>query len=361
MTNATQTLQDRPLVTFALFAYNQEKYIREAVEGAFSQTYEPLEIILSDDCSSDRTHAIISDMANKYNGKKKIIVNKTNINCGTLLHLNDVANIAEGKLIILAAGDDISKPERTEILVNAWKNTGAWALSSKFDRIDHSSHTIARNQIPLVQSSSEYPLRKYFANQTSGIRIVHGATSAYDKRVFCFLDLNKEDYILSEDGAMTVLLNLLGEKIFYVANSLVCYRESEDSLTNATKPQTFSLQKTRNDELSIRRLNVSQANRCEFFLRLNEKYGTNAQIKLDSALISSELTKHRMHARWWSSSLIDKIEYLWRTHSKADLTWCLPRMLPNEIFLMSKTIFKYVIFRISSIVYKITLSRRNGA
>ena len=33
---------DRPLVTFALFAYNQEDYIREAVEGAFAQTYEPL-------------------------------------------------------------------------------------------------------------------------------------------------------------------------------------------------------------------------------------------------------------------------------------------------------------------------------
>ena len=44
---------DRPLVTFALFAYNQEKYIREAVEGAFAQTYAPLEIILSDDCSTD--------------------------------------------------------------------------------------------------------------------------------------------------------------------------------------------------------------------------------------------------------------------------------------------------------------------
>lgn len=40
-----------PLVTFALFAYNQEKFIREAVEGAFAQTYESLEIILSDDCS----------------------------------------------------------------------------------------------------------------------------------------------------------------------------------------------------------------------------------------------------------------------------------------------------------------------
>ena len=52
---------DRPLVTFALFAYNQEEFIREAVEGAFAQTYEPLEIILSDDCSSDRTYEIIQE------------------------------------------------------------------------------------------------------------------------------------------------------------------------------------------------------------------------------------------------------------------------------------------------------------
>jgi glycosyltransferase involved in cell wall biosynthesis len=39
---------DRPLVTFALFSYKQEHYIREAIEAAFAQAYQPLEIILSD-------------------------------------------------------------------------------------------------------------------------------------------------------------------------------------------------------------------------------------------------------------------------------------------------------------------------
>jgi len=48
----------KPLITFALFAYNQERFIREAVQGAFSQTYSPLEIIMSDDCSKDRTFDI---------------------------------------------------------------------------------------------------------------------------------------------------------------------------------------------------------------------------------------------------------------------------------------------------------------
>ena len=36
-----EKVKERPRVTFALFAYNQEKYIREAIVGAFSQTYEP--------------------------------------------------------------------------------------------------------------------------------------------------------------------------------------------------------------------------------------------------------------------------------------------------------------------------------
>lgn len=52
----TETLPTEcPLVTFALFTFNQQEYVRDAIEGAFSQTYEPLEIILSDNCSSDRT------------------------------------------------------------------------------------------------------------------------------------------------------------------------------------------------------------------------------------------------------------------------------------------------------------------
>ena len=51
MTDTTEP----PRVTLAVIAYNQERFIREAIEGAFAQTYQPLEIILSDDCSSDRT------------------------------------------------------------------------------------------------------------------------------------------------------------------------------------------------------------------------------------------------------------------------------------------------------------------
>ena len=55
-------LSDRPLVTLVLVSYNQEKYIREAVDAAFAQTYSPLTIEISDDASVDKTYEIIQQM-----------------------------------------------------------------------------------------------------------------------------------------------------------------------------------------------------------------------------------------------------------------------------------------------------------
>ena len=108
----TQQPTDRPLVTFALFAYNQEKYIREAVEGAFSQTHEPLEIILSDDCSTDTTFEIMQKMAASYDGLHQISVRQNDSNLGIAGHVNRVFAEAHGQILITAAGDDIAAPSR---------------------------------------------------------------------------------------------------------------------------------------------------------------------------------------------------------------------------------------------------------
>ena len=112
--------EDLPLVTFALFAYNQEKYIREAVEGALAQTYEPLEIIISDDCSTDHTLDIIVEIISKYNGPHKIFLNKNSRNLGLAEHVNKVVSLSSGDLIVAGSGDDISYPFRTSELARVF-------------------------------------------------------------------------------------------------------------------------------------------------------------------------------------------------------------------------------------------------
>jgi len=112
-----ESTQERPLVTFALFAYNQEKYIREAIEGAFAQTYEPLEIIISDDFSTDRTFEIIKEMERKYRGKHSLYIQQNKCNLGVSQHVNGVIGRAKGKYLVASAGDDVSLPERTALTV----------------------------------------------------------------------------------------------------------------------------------------------------------------------------------------------------------------------------------------------------
>jgi len=109
---------ERPLVTFALFAYNQEDYIREAIEGAFAQTYEPLEIILSDDCSSDRTFEIMQEMAAAYEGPHEVLLNRNESNLGLARHINALLEKSKGTLFSWNAGDDIALPDKMHELAN---------------------------------------------------------------------------------------------------------------------------------------------------------------------------------------------------------------------------------------------------
>jgi len=108
---------DRPLVTFALFAYNQESFTREAMAGALAQTYSSLEIILSEDCSTDLTFKIIQEMADIYRGPHRVILSRNPINLNIGGHVAHVFDKASGEIIVATAGDDVSAPYRTATIV----------------------------------------------------------------------------------------------------------------------------------------------------------------------------------------------------------------------------------------------------
>ena len=114
----------RPRVTFALFAFNQEDFVREAIESAFAQDYGPLEIILSDDCSTDRTYEIMQQMAATYDGPHRVIARRNPFNLGTALHVQSAFDASSGDLFVVAAGDDISTPDRVTALTKAWDAAG---------------------------------------------------------------------------------------------------------------------------------------------------------------------------------------------------------------------------------------------
>lgn len=110
-------MASKPLVTFIVLTYNQEKFVRDAVRSVMSQNYSPLEIIISDDCSADKTFEIVEAEVAVYSGPHKIILNRNKKNIGIASNLNRVWELSSGSIFIAGAGDDINLPDRTKILV----------------------------------------------------------------------------------------------------------------------------------------------------------------------------------------------------------------------------------------------------
>ena len=110
----------KPLVSFGVPTYNQEKYVAEAIKSAFAQTYQPLEIIISDDCSKDGTWNIIQRMVAEYKGPHRVVLNRNEKNLGVTKHFELIMTLCSGDFYTGCSGDDIALPEKVQIMVDRW-------------------------------------------------------------------------------------------------------------------------------------------------------------------------------------------------------------------------------------------------
>ncbi len=111
---------NKPLVTCLVTTFNHERYLTEALSSILQQDYPCLEIIISDDASCDDSYDMAQKIVAAYRGPHPIRVRRNQENMGVCAHLNRLIELASGELIIVAAGDDISVPNRVQTMVDYW-------------------------------------------------------------------------------------------------------------------------------------------------------------------------------------------------------------------------------------------------
>jgi glycosyltransferase involved in cell wall biosynthesis len=216
--------------TFIVFAYNQQELVRQAVEGALSQTYGPLEIVLSDDCSTDRTFDVMSEIASGYAGPHTVRLVRNPTNLGVLDHAIARGKEASGEIVICSAGDDVSEPERVERVMEAFgTNLNVGCVFSGVSVIDE------RGEI--IDFESEYAVSKawdgrlLFMLDDRRNTAVRGCSAAYRKWVFD-VPLSAASLPCAEDSIFSFYLNLLDADIISLKSPLVRYRRHSGALTN---------------------------------------------------------------------------------------------------------------------------------
>ncbi len=205
----------RERFTLLITCYNFERYIREAVEGALAQSYEPLDIIVSDDCSKDRSWEIIQETVAAYTGPHHIILNRNETNLGFARNLNKSFGLARTDWVLNQSGDDISLPTRVErYAAYIAEHPNVRCMGAWYEAIDSDGKPKLRKKACKQGSSAT-------ANQAL-VPWVHGVVAAYHMDVFrVFGPMNAQ--VWNEDTVLPFRAKLLGD-IGWVDEVLVRYR-----------------------------------------------------------------------------------------------------------------------------------------
>lgn len=323
--------QNKPLLSFILLSYNQEKFIREAVEAAFAQTYSPLEIILSDDCSGDDTYKIMSDLASNYRGPHQIILNKNETNLGIGRHVEKCFKMAKGEWIVGAAGDDISLPSRCEILWNEVKenSAGIYAVASDCETIDESGNP---HGDPLGLKNHHQKIKNITTTfhgvddcvKLFGDTSLHlpGCAAMWHKDVFNGWPKFVEG-LTYEDLTLTARAILLG-RLLVISDKLVKYRTSLNAITNYSRTEKFSNLKTRRQhELRTYKETEREASSLKqvlidmnaYEMKLSKQDSLKDDQHASILVIQKKIDRHEKLILWQKSTFASRLR-IWVKHDR---------------------------------------------
>ena len=111
----------RPLVSVLVPNYNHAPYLRQRLDSIFGQTYDRIEVILMDDCSTDDSRAILAEYARAHPDRARLVFNDTNSG-GVFRQWEKGIAEAQGDLVWIAESDDWASPNFLETLVPFFAN-----------------------------------------------------------------------------------------------------------------------------------------------------------------------------------------------------------------------------------------------
>jgi glycosyltransferase involved in cell wall biosynthesis len=132
-----------PLVSVGIPVYNSESFMRRALDALVGQTYENLELIVSDNASTDRTEAICREYA-KRDQRIKYHRNPTNI--GVYANFRQVFARSAGEFFMWAAADDVRPPT---------------AVARCVEALRRNERAVMAHGVVLVQKAGQQDLLEY--------------------------------------------------------------------------------------------------------------------------------------------------------------------------------------------------------
>jgi glycosyltransferase involved in cell wall biosynthesis len=216
----------QPLISIAMATYNGEKFLEKQIESIFSQTYRNIELVVSDDCSSDTTIQILNRYAKRHNFHFSI--NKNNL--GFVKNFERAISLCRGDYIALADQDDIWHPHKLDTLIH---EIGINSLiCSDAELIDNNASIIAPSFQALSRSYKIVPLSEQFRLFTFR-NYVTGCTAMFTSHILV-KGLPFPNGIRYHDWWLALIASSM-DGVKYIPDRLVQYRQHAANDTGANR------------------------------------------------------------------------------------------------------------------------------
>ena len=226
---SNQIYDPNPLISVIIPAFNAEKYLEEALTSINQQNYNPLEIIVIDDGSTDNTAKIAKDFSEQV----KYIYQE---NSGPATARNTGIKMAEGDYISFLDADDLWLTNTLKIQLDLLQK------SPQSKIVLGKTQFVRYNQNKLLLERIGEP--RFFLNLGSAI---------YHKSVFNEVGLLDENLTYSEDIDWFNRAREKNINIIKHQEIVLFYRQHENNMTNNKNSEQLAIMKVLKKSLNRRR------------------------------------------------------------------------------------------------------------
>lgn len=232
-------LQTNPLVSIRILTYNSAKYIKETLDSVYHQTYNNIELIVSDDCSKDETVCIIDGWINKHKNRfAKVSFLTTSVNTGVCANSKRSLEAVTGEWIKGLGGDDCLYPNAIEDYVRFVQNNHCQICAAQMEYIDGKGNDYTGNLDGGTYDSYmrylhlPYEKQRYLINYKI---FVPGPVLFYSRVVYEKTGGPDAKYGTADEWSFLYKIINSGYRIYPLEKALIRYRVHTSSLTRKEK------------------------------------------------------------------------------------------------------------------------------
>lgn len=228
-------------VDVLLATYNGEKYLEEQIESILNQTYKNIQLIISDDCSTDGTR----DILKKYEQDERVKIFYQEKNLGYIKNFEFLLKNVESNLYMLSDQDDIWKKEKIDKSVEKLEKENLDLVFGDLEVVDGNLNTIYESfdkymklDRKINKCIGNYKLQ-YLYNCMTGCTIL-SKKELLDK----ILPLPTKSKYMVHDYWIGLMVALNG-KVGYIKEPLIRYRQHGNNQIGTGK-ETYKYKKLEN-------------------------------------------------------------------------------------------------------------------